>query len=228
VKKLPLMFLLIALICGGSIFADSIFSITVRGINSAYIFLAWERTYSITALTLAEAEFKALERARNEGCEKTSAYIFKETVTIMPEQSRPTPPPQPAPTPVNQGPHINYDIAYRAGYDHGITGFLTAMNPNLSSRNVPPMYEKAGFSQAYQNGYARGFADEKQKAELKASTEKKTSPSRQHEPRPPQQHQSPPQARPAPGKNTNGNTGERGGPINGNIGGIDNDRNIYR
>jgi hypothetical protein len=139
-------------------------------------------TYHIKAAAQGEAERLAIEKARRDGCESVSVHIVEVTVALTPDankQQNTQPAPAPViivnPTPVpqtsdTQPPRIEYQEAYQAGYDHGITGFLTGRNAGVLNSEIPEKYRVAEQEQAYKNGYARGFADEKTKAEQAQAT----------------------------------------------------------
>ncbi|GHV73253.1 hypothetical protein AGMMS49940_05550 [Spirochaetia bacterium] len=208
-----------------SVFCDTWYTVTVRGLNADLPFLAWQMTYKIRANSQKEAEQSAKDKAVHDGCAKNSAFIVDITANLEPGKTEtesttaittPPPPPPPkqaesttiiinqpasppppppkqepkqaepttiiitqpsVPTPQEKEavPEISYDESYQAGYDHGITGFLTGRNNSVANEDVPDKYRKSQQVQAYKNGYARGFADEKIKAE-KAAEEKKPKP----------------------------------------------------
>jgi hypothetical protein len=151
------------------LYADNLYTITIRGLNKDFPLIAWQMTYRVTAAAQAEAETLAMERARQDGCEAASAHIVSVTVTVPPENSRPAaaviivaPPTQ---TPEPEPPRIEYEEAYQAGYDHGITGYITGKGAVILNHEIPEKYRLAEQEQAYKNGYAKGFFDEKAKAQ---------------------------------------------------------------
>lgn len=155
-----------------SLSADPLYTIIVRGLNKQFPLIAWQMTYRITAATQKEAELQAMTNARRDGCEETSAYIVETTVTLTPDDTRPVAPviivAPPQNPPQESKPVIEvveYEEAYKAGYDHGVTGFLTNRGNFILNTEIPDKYREAGQGQAYKNGYARGYADEKSKAE---------------------------------------------------------------
>jgi hypothetical protein len=164
------------------LYADPLYTITVRGLRRDFPLLAWQMTYQITAASQGEAETLAVERAKADGCEAASAHIVSVTVTLAPENSRPSapvivvmPPPE---TPEPEAPRIEYEEAYKAGYDHGVTGFLTGRGAVILNHEIPEKYRLAEQEQAYKNGYARGFTDEKAKAERSPTRQPPSSPPR--------------------------------------------------
>jgi hypothetical protein len=192
------LFLVLLIFTGISVYADTWYTITVRGLNKDLPFLAWQMTYKIKAVSQREAEQTAKSKAEQDGCVKDSAYIVEITAVLEPgkEQSEPAtiiinqPPPVPEPSPPTQSPAqsetttviitepkmppaqektdipaITYDESYRAGYDHGVTGFLTNRDNYVVNDDIPEKYRQSEQVQAYKNGYARGFADEKEKAD---------------------------------------------------------------
>ena len=169
-KKITLALFLFALT--GALHAAPLYTITVRGLNKQFPLIAWQMTYRITADTQKEAELQAMANARRDGCEETSAYIVETTITLTPDDKRPAAPVIIVATPQNPPQEskpvvevIEYDEAYRAGYDHGITGFLTNRGNFILNTEIPEKYRESEQGQAYKNGYARGYADEELKAE---------------------------------------------------------------
>jgi hypothetical protein len=182
-------YILVFLLAATSLYADSVFTITVRGLRKDFPLLAWQMTYRINAASQEMAELQALEKARNDGCDATSAHIVATTVTLTPGNTRSVPPviiivpPQTQDeTPSAPEPVIEYQEAYQAGYDHGITGFLTGRNNFVLNAEIPDKYREAEQGQAYKNGYARGFADEKAKAERRRPPAQRPDPPRQTRP----------------------------------------------
>jgi hypothetical protein len=167
--------------------ADPLYTVTVRGLRKDLPFLAWQMTYRVTAATQKDAELQAMSNARRDGCEETSAYIVETTVTLTPDDTRPATPvivvlppqntQQPEP-PQESSPAIEYEEAYKAGYDHGVTGFLTNRGNFILNAEIPDKYREAEQGQAYKNGYARGFANEKLKAEKNKRKQSPPKPSR--------------------------------------------------
>jgi hypothetical protein len=148
--------------------ADPLYTVTVRGLRQDFPLIAWQMTYKITAATQAEAEHTALQNARRDGCEAASAHIVEMSVTLSPGDSRPvtpiiivTPPAQASEHP----PRIDYQEAYQAGYDHGVTGFITGRGAVILNHEIPEKYRLAEQEQGYKNGYAKGYAEEQAKAE---------------------------------------------------------------
>jgi hypothetical protein len=150
-----------------SLYADPLYTITVRGLRQDFPLIAWQMTYKISAAAQGEAERIALQNARRDGCEAASAHIVETTVTLTPDNSPVAPViiVQPPAQPPDPKPQIEYEEAYRAGRDHGITGYITGRDAVILNREIPEKYRLAEQEQAYKNGYARGFADEKAKAE---------------------------------------------------------------
>jgi hypothetical protein len=151
------------------LYADSLYTITIRGLRQDFPLIAWQMTYRVTAASQREAETLAMEKAKQDGCETVSAHIVSVTVTLSPENSRPPAPviaavPAPQP-PEPQPPRIEYEEAYQPGYDHGITGYITSRGPVILNHEIPEKYRLAGQEQAYKNGYAKGFSEEKAKSE---------------------------------------------------------------
>ena len=127
--------------------ADNLYTITIRGLRKDFPLLAWQMTYQITAAAQGTAETLAMERAKQDGCEAASAHIVSVTVTLAPENSRPTAPVvvvvSPPASPEPEAPRIEYDEAYQAGYDHGITGYITGTGAIILNHEIPKKYRIA-------------------------------------------------------------------------------------
>jgi hypothetical protein len=182
-RKQRVTLLLVFCVVTAALYADPLYTITVRGLNRQFPLIAWQMTYRINAGSQQEAELQALANARRDGCEENSAYIVETTVTVTPGDTRPVAPviiitPAPLPPPPKPEPEVEYQEAYKAGYDHGITGFLTGRGNFILNSEIPEKYREAQQEQGYKNGYARGYADEEEKAKRKARTPHRPAPSR--------------------------------------------------
>jgi hypothetical protein len=89
-------------------------------------------------------------------------------VTLTPEEARTVAPviiiTPAAPPPAKEEPKPGYQEAHQAGYDHGVTGFLTGRGNFILNAEIPEKYREAGEEQGYKNGYAKGYAEEKTRA----------------------------------------------------------------
>jgi hypothetical protein len=162
------LIVIIILFAAFSLCADPLYTVTVRGLRQDFPLIAWQMTYKITAAAQAEAERIALQNARRDGCEASSAHIVEMSVTLTPEDSRSAAPiiivTSPAQDPEPK-PEIAYEEAYQAGYDHGVTGYITGRGAVILNHEIPEKYRLAKQEQAYKNGYAKGFAEEQAKSE---------------------------------------------------------------